>query len=92
MSKNNSSNELSNAACKAFKNHVGEFFINCAALMKITFDGRSLGIIFHILLTGQFPFSTSEDAIFKVPQWPPSVSLVFKQRFICLFALAALFS
>lgn len=28
-------------------------------------DVWSLGVIFHILLTGQFPFSTSEDAIFK---------------------------
>lgn len=29
-------------------------------------DVWSLGVIFHILLTGQFPFSTSEDAIFKL--------------------------
>ena len=31
--------------------------------------GRSLGVIFHILLTAQFPFSTSEDAIFKAVTW-----------------------
>ena len=35
-------------------------------LQPCEFGRRSLGVIFHILLTGQFPFSTSEDAIFKV--------------------------